>query len=404
MQESVLNSTAGPGKSKPRLVIVQTLALFVDAYRELNARRLFWIVLMISLLIAAGFGAVGINKDGIVVFWKTFPSDMFNTLTLDRAEIYKWMFSQLGINWWLTLIATVLALVSTAGIFPEFLSSGAIDLYLSKPIGRLRLFITKYLTGLIFVALQVLVFCISSFFVIGIRGGVWEPAIFYAVPLVLLFFSYLFALLVLLGILTRSAIAALLLTILCWIFTFSFHSTEVLLLNLSIGKQLQAQADDGEIQQFQQKISRLEAASARVPAPNTTQPVTFNDRDLQMTESSLAIAQQNRADDSDPFASWHRLLFALTYPLPKTTETIDLIKRELGERMHIRHEHQDDDNDEPSASNRGFFRNRALMRRAGMQTQQTLAARSDSYILGTSLAFEAAVVSLAAWIFCRRDF
>jgi ABC-type transport system involved in multi-copper enzyme maturation permease subunit len=404
MQESHERAAAGPAESKSQRILVQTVAIFVDAYRELNARRLFWIVLIISLLIAAGFGAVGINQQCIVVFWKTFPNDRFNTLLLDRAEIYKFMFSELGISWWLGFIATILALVSTAGIFPEFLSSGAIDLYLSKPIGRLRLFITKYLTGLIFVALQVLVFCVASFFVIGLRGGVWEPAIFFAVPLVLLFFSYLFAVLVLLGILTRSAIAALLLTIICWVFTFALHSTEVLLLNSSNVEQIGAQEHDREIAQFQETIASLKAAGAHTPADGTTQPVTFADRDLQMKELSLADVQKARSEDSDPFASWHRLLFALTYPLPKTTETVDLIKRELGERMHMRHDPRDDEEEDPSNDQRSFFRNRVLMHRAAIDTSQMLAARSESYILGTSLAFEAAVVSLAAWLFCRRDF
>src|SRR5438552_350159 len=39
-------------------MIRQTLALLLDAYRELNARKLFWIVLSISLLVAAAFALV----------------------------------------------------------------------------------------------------------------------------------------------------------------------------------------------------------------------------------------------------------------------------------------------------------------------------------------------------------
>jgi ABC-type transport system involved in multi-copper enzyme maturation permease subunit len=386
------------------MLAVQTSAIFVDAYRELNAKRLFWIVLVISTLIAAGFGAVGINKEGIVVFWKTFPNDFFNTTTLDRAEIYKWLFSQLGIDWWLTFIATILALVSTAGIFPEFISGGAVDLYLSKPIGRPRLFLTKYLTGLIFVALQVLVFCIGSFFVIGLRGGVWEPAIFVAVPLVLLFFSYLFAIMVLIGMLTRSTIAALLLTILCWVGTFAFHQTEVLLLNFSVGKQLEAQMHDGDVSRDQKLIDRLIAGGARVPDAASTRPVTADDRNLQIAQLNLTEAQKNQADDTDPFASWHRLMFALTYPLPKTTETVALIRRELGERMHIRRDRDDDEEERPQQSGSSMFQNRQLMRRAARETQKILDARSTTYILGTSLGFEAIMVGLAAWIFCRRDF
>src|SRR5205085_9269224 len=102
------------------------------------------------------------------------------------------MFSELGVGIWLTFAALILAIVSTASLFPDLITGGAIDLYLSKPISRLRLILTKYATGLLFVALQVLVFCAASFLVIGLRGGVWEPRLFLAVPIVLCFFSYLF--------------------------------------------------------------------------------------------------------------------------------------------------------------------------------------------------------------------
>jgi hypothetical protein len=141
---------------------------------------------------------------------------------------------------------------------------------------------------------------------------------------------------------------------------------------------------------------------ARIPTSDTTQPITFNDRDLQMSQSSLVMAKQERTQVTDPFASWHRLLFAMTYPLPKTTETVDLIKREIGERMHIRHDNDDEEADEQRANNnRGLFHNRELMRHAGMETAKTLAARSNTYIIGTSQGFEAVIVGLAAWIFCR---
>ena len=72
-----------------------------------------------------------------------------------------------------------------ASIFPDFVDRGSIDLMLSKPIGRTRLFFTKFLTGLLFAGLQVTVFTLASFLVIGLRGGDWEPWIFIAVPLVL---------------------------------------------------------------------------------------------------------------------------------------------------------------------------------------------------------------------------
>ena len=43
-------------------VLTQTGAIFYDAYRELNARKMFWISLGISLLVVACFALIGINE------------------------------------------------------------------------------------------------------------------------------------------------------------------------------------------------------------------------------------------------------------------------------------------------------------------------------------------------------
>jgi len=151
---------------------------------------------------------------------------MFNTANMSPAVFYKQLFVSVGIGFWLSWLATILALISTAGIFPDLIGSGAIDLLVSKPIGRLRLFATEYLAGLLFVTLQVTLFGAASFLVIGLRGGAWEPGLLVAVPVVVCFFSYLFAVCVLLGVLTRSTVAALLLTFLFWFFVYGIGNAE----------------------------------------------------------------------------------------------------------------------------------------------------------------------------------
>jgi hypothetical protein len=42
--------------------------------------------------------------------------------------------------------------------------------------------------------------------------------------------------------------------------------------------------------------------------------------------------------------------------------------------------------------------------KVGRTLEATMRARSEWWIVGTSLAFEGVVLGLAAWIFCRRDF
>ncbi|XOV75481.1 MAG: hypothetical protein ACFHWZ_19225 [Phycisphaerales bacterium] len=43
---------------------MKTWALFVDAYRELNSKKLFWITMILSGLVVAIFGAIGLRRMG----------------------------------------------------------------------------------------------------------------------------------------------------------------------------------------------------------------------------------------------------------------------------------------------------------------------------------------------------
>ena len=208
----------------------QTAAIFLDAYRRLNANKLFWLTLAISGLVVIAFACVGINDQGIkLLFWQ-FDNSSFNSKVLPPADFYKLMFVSGGIGFWLSWLATILALISTAGVFPDLISNGAIDLFVCRPLSRLRLFATEYAAGLLFVTLQVSVFTLASFLVIGVRGGAWDPGLFVAVPVMVCFFSYLFAVCVLLGILTRSTVAALLLTLLFWFLIYAVGAAEQSLL------------------------------------------------------------------------------------------------------------------------------------------------------------------------------
>ncbi|MGH7133911.1 MAG: ABC transporter permease, partial [Phycisphaerales bacterium] len=208
------------------MILRQTGAMFVDAYRELNYKKMFWITLALSMVVVAAIACIGINDQGFTVFKWTFPIELLNTSIIEKSAFYRFVFYTFGFGIWLTWAATILAIISTASIIPDFVSSGSIELSLSKPIGRLRLFFTKYLTGLTFVALQVAVFALGAFIVIGIRGGSWDLRMFWSIPLVLLFFSYLYCISALVGILTRSTVAAILVTVLLWAVIWMAHMVE----------------------------------------------------------------------------------------------------------------------------------------------------------------------------------
>ena len=150
-------------------MIQQTWAIVVDGYRELNAKKLFWVTMLLSGLVVAGFGITSVKAEGIGVLWYTIPVDLPPGVTSDMW--YNFLFVTFGVQIWLTWIAAVLGLVTTAGIIPDFVSGGSVELSLSKPIGRVRLFLTKYFVGLLFVTLQVAVFSIGCLLVFGLQIG-----------------------------------------------------------------------------------------------------------------------------------------------------------------------------------------------------------------------------------------
>lgn len=350
--------------------MTQTVALFVDAYRELNAQRMFWYTTVFSALVACIFAMIGIDEQGIsFLHWHVISQ--VNTSTLSPAALYKTMFVEMGIKWWLAWAATIMGLVATASIFPNFTTGGAIDLVLSKPIGRVRLFLTKYATGLLFVTLQVTAFTLVCFLVIGFRGGVWEPWLFLAVPLVVCFFSYLFAVCTLLGILTHSTIAALLLTILFWV-----------LLAILSG----AQTGITSMRLFNENVvQRLEQRQAAMAPGDVTDEMK---KELAKQKESLEAWQT--AD--------HTATVIRTFA-PKTSETIDLLSRKLVALASLPEAAEEETNPSFGNDQRGM-RNPAF----GRQVAEERRKETAGWILGTSLAFEAACLALAAWVFKRRDF
>ena len=383
-----------------RGILTQTFAMFIDAYRELNSKKLFWITLVLSGLVVVAFAGVGFSDTGFSIFGKTFRSPFFNTRFLPLVQLYKNLFITLGVQWWLGFLAIILALISTAPMFPDFLGNGAVDLYLARPLGRARLFLTKYFVGLLFVSFQVTIFCLASFVVIGVRAGAWVPGIFLAVPVVLLLFSYIWCICAFVGTWTRSTIAAILLTIMAWGLISGIHAGESALLMFSTSTQVEKDELVKDIDQYEADISTLKSK------PATTQPGSFESARLKNLTMTLDKAREDLPKIENPYKSWHSLLYAVKWPLPKTTETTNLLERWLDKQfrdVHNRPNRPDSDRIDQEAG-RNFFQNRRVRQQTLIETDKLLRERSVTWIIGTSLLFEAFMLAFTTWIFSRRDF
>lgn len=388
--------------------MIQTLAILLDAYRELNSKKLFWITLLLSGLVVAVFASFGINEKGYTFLHFVFDHKVINSKLVPPEKFYKFAFAVFAVPVWLTWAASILALISTASIFPDFLAGGAIELSLSKPIGRLRLFITKYTTGLLFATVQVLVFTVACILVIGIRGKSWEFSLLLAVPVVVVFFSYLFSVCTLFGMLTRSTIASLLLTLLVWLACWGVNTADGLFT-------IQKQTTSVNAERADRKVTRLEDAARKTlqdrrdrgePTPAEKGPLDSKFADeLEAVNVMLKPARVDAKSAHESAANWQkycRIVMGVQSVLPKTAQTIGLLNRWLltADDENLFSGPQQSQDEESEEQVRFGERDADVINKV----EDDLRGRSVLWVVGTSLIFEAVMLSIAGWIFCRRDF
>lgn len=414
-------------------MIGQTWAILLDAYRELNAKKLFWVATVVSVVVVAACACLGIGKEGLTVLWFNIPikfmADLYQYGIIDKPFFYKLLFQSVGYNIWLSWAAIILALLTTAGMMPDFVTSGSIELTLSRPIGRLRLFLTKYFAGMLFVAMQVTVFTGLSFLAIGLRGGGWLWTLWWGVPLVSACFSFIYCLMVLVGLLTRSSMAALLAAAVFWLSIFLINTVESgILLQLRTREDIKLSLQRTKLQEITATLDSLKNQAAELDA--TSQPAgdpssaapgdapaspAERSRKADDIRSRIERARsqvatwETRIDESkkslDQFVFYHEIFFATKTLLPKTSETMGLLGRWLipGDQMDNARRRG-----ESLAGTVDFNDNdggvRIPQRQIAAEMEKHLRERSVMWVLGSSLLFEVVIVAITAWIFCRRDF
>ena len=402
------SAVARPGLS---LWLRQTAALFADALRRLRAAKLFWVALGLSVLIAAAMGVVGINESGLtILFYGQLDTPFFSTEVISAADFYKGLFVLVGVNVWLAWAAIILAIISTADLVPDLVADGSVDLYVTRPLGRVQLFLTRYATGLLFVAGQAVCFALTALVVFALRGGVWLPGLFWAVPMVVLMFSFLYCVSALVGLLTGSSVAAVLVALLFWMLLFAIDTTEQQFL-LRQREQAEAIAETarGRVTQSEALLERLGTAGEVARSAQAGNVEAARER---VAQAEATAAQWARA---------HRVALYVKAPLPKTGETIqamqnrmfadadlssfeDQFQRDQIADARRRAERRADELKFEDPEERAAYVDAEVAEARGtFEAAAEYAGRSPWWSIGTSAAFEAGVLLACCWIFARRD-
>ncbi|MEE2907967.1 MAG: hypothetical protein VX527_09070 [Planctomycetota bacterium] len=383
-------------------------AILMDSYRSLKAQRLFKTVLVLSILVIVGFASFGFNAKGMTLFFGavTIDNEFIHADSPHAKTLYLGIFSAFIVNLWLAWVATILALISTSSIYPAFLSEGAVELVMSKPVRRTTLFIAKYIGGLLFVVLQVSVFCLGAFLVAGWRIDEWTVSIFLAIPLVTIFFSYLFCVNVLLGVVTRSTLVALLFTLLFWFMTFGVRTADDILHTVWFQGEAMMEHWEQNVESETQDLANYKRELAALEDEGSESGLQYYRSQIKRTESSLVSLEDELADRKKLLSQlkpWVTTINVLRWPLPETSRTIGLLQRWIDQGRDVTmndimtgkifedEEYEEEDD---------FNRDRNAQERM-MQREEGISAGG---IIGWSLLFELVVLILAWWVFVRRDY
>ncbi|MDG2423598.1 MAG: hypothetical protein P8M22_06445 [Phycisphaerales bacterium] len=389
--------------------MIAVMAILVESYRSLKAQKLFKTVLVLSLLVIIGFASFGFNEKGMSLFFGayTIESEFLNSESEYSKTLYLGIFSAFIVNLWLAWVATILALISTSSIFPTFLSEGAVEMVMSKSVRRTTLFLSKYIGGLLFVILQVSVFCVGAFLVAGWRVGEWNVTIFLAIPLVTIFFSYLFCVNVLFGVLTRSTLVALLFTLLFWFMTFGVRQADDILHIVWFQGEVMAVHYEQELEEDVQNLATYKSTlESMKEGENTESGLDYYSGQIKRTESNMEYLQ-NEVDERRRLMSqldpWVTTLNIIRWPLPETSRTIGLLQRWIDQGRDVTmvdimsgkiFEEDEQVDDE-------VFRSDQEAQKKLIGREQEISAGA---IIGWSLLFEFVILVLAWWVFVRRDY
>lgn len=176
-----------------------------EVFREAAARwTLIAYFALSSLFILIFACAVNLDiVDGALAGARLFGQSVsLGDRTVDMDKIVLGFES--GFSGFLYLVGTFLALFATAHLVPRLQEKGTIDLYLSRPVGRVSLLLSRYAGGLLLAAAN-LVYLIGTMWLIVVwKTRVLHPRFLLSGAVILFTFAALLAFAFLVGVVTSS--------------------------------------------------------------------------------------------------------------------------------------------------------------------------------------------------------
>lgn len=247
------------------------LANIEDVFREAAARWTLLAYFFLSTIFIVIF-AFAINLDivdGALAGAKLFGQEILdddNPISIEKIVLGAEMtFS--GIFY---LLCTFLAIFATAHLVPRMQDKGTIDLYLSRPVGRVRLLLSRYVAGLLLSMANVAYLMGAIGAIVAWKTGVLHARFFLAGTIIMLVIATLMAFSFLIGVITSSTAVSIMTTF--GIFLFSGALVGHDKFAAAVSKEWQAWLIDGMYWVFPKTAELAQATVAYVAGAGDDMP------------------------------------------------------------------------------------------------------------------------------------
>lgn len=183
-----------------------------DVMREAAARWTLVAYFFLSTLFIIIF-ASAINLDivdGALAGAKLFGKevDMRDSISIEKLVLG----FETGFSVFLYFLCTFLAIFATAHLVPRMQEKGTIDLYLARPVSRVRLLLSRYVAGLILAGSNVLYLMGSIWLIVGWKTHVFNLRFLLGGSIIFLIIAVLLAFAFLVGVFTSSTAVSIMTT------------------------------------------------------------------------------------------------------------------------------------------------------------------------------------------------
>jgi len=175
-----------------------------DVWREAAARwTLIAYFLLSSMFILIFAFAVNLDiVDGALAGAQLFGNDvnMRGAVSIEKLVVG----FESGFSGVLYFLCTFLAIFATAHLVPRMQEKGTIDLYLSRPVARVKLLLSRYVAGLLLAGTNIFYLIGSMWLIVMWKTHVAHPRFFVAGLIILFMVATLLAFAFLVGVVTSS--------------------------------------------------------------------------------------------------------------------------------------------------------------------------------------------------------